>query len=442
MSKWRQRAKDIFFGPKEPGITDERKRSFNFFILEACTGTISYTMTTGVFMTGLALYLGASDYLAGILASVQMLMNSVQIPAAFVVERVKHKKRYLSITYFMFRVMLSSCILIPLILPKSLWVPAFVTLNVLGFLSNSLGQPGFNDWMFDLVPLSIRGVFAARREARCQLLSVIFSLTMGVVVDALGQGYGAFAVPYSIAICVGLINFWCIRQIETPPKEAEDFRPPRVSFRKRLMGNKPVLQFSAIWILWNFGYMMAFSYFSVFMISSLGLSYSFMTVQNTVQMLSLVIAIRFWGRYADRAGWPRCLRMACLVIIAAFVARAFVVPSVSFLLIPIAILTGIGMGGTNIGPLNMVSYLGRSEERSFLIGLQAGVSGLSGFLGSLVDGGLNEAFRGVQVGPFTGLHITFLAAGVVMAAAWIVFSFWARSKGVRALGAPGRVMEG
>ena len=188
--------------------------------------------------------------------------------------------------------------------------------------------------------------------------------------------------------------------------------------------------------------MMAFSYFSVFMISSLGLSYSFMTVQNTVQMLSLVIAIRFWGRYADRAGWPKCLRMACLVIIAAFVARAFVVPSVSFLLIPIAILTGIGMGGTNIGPLNMVSYLGRSEERSFLIGLQAGVSGLSGFLGSLVGGGLNEAFRGVQVGPFTGLHITFLASGAVMAAAWIVFSFWARSKGVRALGAPGRVMEG
>ncbi len=317
------RMHEAVLGPMEPGMDPRRVKSHSHFILEASVGQITYTLTTGVFMTGFALYLGASDNLTGIIASIPMLMNVLQVVAALLMERVKHKKRVINLLNLAYRSIMSLAIFIPLLLPERWWVPAFVAMNVLGFLFCSVLSPSFNDWMMGLTLPRVRGRFFARREAAFQAAGMAASLIMGVVVDAFHKTYAAFLIPYLVAFACGILDYIFISGIEEP---VETKRPDssKRSMKERLMGNRQLFEFAGIWVLWYFGYWMAFSYFSVFMVSTLGLSYSFMTVQNTVQVLALVLSIGLWGRYAGQKGWPRCLLFTCVMVILGFFTRGFV----------------------------------------------------------------------------------------------------------------------
>lgn len=444
---------EVVFGPLEPGMDREHKRWLDFFILESSAGTVGYTMTTGVFMTGYALYLGASDYLAGLLASVPMLMNGFQLLGAALCEKSKHKKGLLQGLLLGYRVPLGCTIFIPLLFPRSWWVPVFVGVYLLGFLCSALFQPGYNAWIVALTSPRTRGTFYAHREAAYQAVGMIFGMVVGVIVDALGQGYGAFFVPYCICLVFCLLNYLFIRPIRypeppAPPVElgdrseapakvqpAEGEREPterskpkaaKTGTLQRVKRNPKVLQFAAIWILWNGGYWMAFAYFSVFMVSTLGLSYSFMNIINVVQMGSLVVAVRYWGRFGDHQGWVKSLTFTCMIIIVGFAIRGVVAPSMPWLLIPISIVAGAGMGGINVGTLNMIAYLAHPEDQSFCYALHTGVAGLAGFLGSVVGGSLTDLFANVYIGPFSGIQLMFFVSGLVMLSALLVFRVWSR----------------
>lgn len=419
------RMHEAVLGPMEPGMDPRRVKSHSHFILEASVGQITYTLTTGVFMTGFALYLGASDNLTGIIASIPMLMNVLQVVAALLMERVKHKKRVINLLNLAYRSIMSLAIFIPLLLPKDWWVPAFVAMNVLGFLFCSVLSPSFNDWMMGLTLPRVRGQFFARREAAFQAAGMAASLIMGVVVDAFHKNYAAFLIPYLVAFACGILDYIFISGIEEP---VETKRPDssKRSMKERLMGNRQLFEFAGIWVLWYFGYWMAFSYFSVFMVSTLGLSYSFMTVQNTVQVLALVLSIGLWGRYAGRKGWPRCLLFTCVMVILGFFARGFVTRELYLLLLPIGVVTGVGFAGMNIAATNMVALLSDPEDRSLCFGIHAALGGLAGFSGSLTGGALNGGLAAVHLGPFSGIHLTFFIAGIVMAGSMGVFALWSR----------------
>ncbi|MBC8530417.1 MFS transporter [Gehongia tenuis] len=419
------RMHEAVLGPMEPGMDPRRVKSHSHFILEASVGQITYTLTTGVFMTGFALYLGASDNLTGIIASIPMLMNVLQVAAALLMERVKHKKRVINLLNLAYRSIMSLAIFIPLLLPERWWVPAFVAMNVLGFLFCSVLSPSFNDWMMGLTLPRVRGRFFARREASFQAAGMAASLIMGVVVDVFHKTYAAFLIPYLVAFACGILDYVFISGIEEP---AETKRPdsPKRSMKERLMRNVQLFEFAGIWVLWYFGYWMAFAYFSVFMVSTLGLSYSFMTVQNTVQVLSLVLTIGLWGRYASRRGWPKCLLFTCVMVILGFFTRGFVTRELYLLLLPIGVITGVGFAGMNIAATNMVALLCDPEDRSLCFGMHAALGGLAGFLGSLAGGALNEGLAAVSIGPFSGIHLTFFIAGIVMAGSMAVFALWSR----------------
>ncbi|MCB1196459.1 MFS transporter, partial [bacterium] len=72
--------------------SNELKRGFQQIIKDGICSQIMVTLTGGIFLTGLALELGASNFVVGILAAIPPVMQLVQIPSIYLVERLRTRK--------------------------------------------------------------------------------------------------------------------------------------------------------------------------------------------------------------------------------------------------------------------------------------------------------------------------------------------------------------
>src|ERR1044071_5443463 len=70
----------------------EVQRTFRLLLYDALASEAMSTMATGVFLTGFAVALGASNLAIGALAAVPSAVQFLQIPAVILVEQVRRRR--------------------------------------------------------------------------------------------------------------------------------------------------------------------------------------------------------------------------------------------------------------------------------------------------------------------------------------------------------------
>lgn len=71
---------------------ESSERTFKLVLYDALASEAMGTLTTGVFLVGFAVELGASNFAIGLLASVPFFVQLLQIPAVVAVERVRARR--------------------------------------------------------------------------------------------------------------------------------------------------------------------------------------------------------------------------------------------------------------------------------------------------------------------------------------------------------------
>ena len=100
--------------PKKEELTPKmREIGLDYVIKDGIASQTMATLTGGVFLVALALELGASNFIIGLLASIPALMQLFQLPASYIVEKIRNRKK-ISFTYSLIsRLFLIGLIIVP-----------------------------------------------------------------------------------------------------------------------------------------------------------------------------------------------------------------------------------------------------------------------------------------------------------------------------------------
>ncbi|HEY5585445.1 MAG TPA: MFS transporter [Ruminiclostridium sp.] len=381
---------------------DDYELSRRRFIVEGCLANSVYTLTSGAFLVGYASYLGANDQFNGIIMALPLLTCVLQMFSPLFLEKLASRKKLIIALCFFYRILLGLMVLIPIITDNKsarlllLGVMYFTAYSAVSFINPAAGS-----WIISLVPEKIRGRYFGLRDMFILSSSAVLSLVMGGVLDAFrsqSRVLLGFIVVFSIALVVVVLNFLVLRKIKEPA-----IVPLKQSLNLKIMLAMPLRneQFRKVVILnivWNLTAQIAIPFFSVYMVTGLKLSYTFIMVAGIIMSFSQALSAKIWGKLSDKFGWEVTTVSSIGMIGVCHIMWMFVNHSTYLLLIPIIqIIAGIAWAGINLSLFNIQFKYAPQEGRTIFIGFNAALGGLSGFLSALIGATLIGALSGIKI---------------------------------------------
>ncbi len=146
-----------------------------------------------VFITKLAVMLGASPVQFGILSAIGQFSQALQpLGAAITKKRTVRKPVVLSFT-FTGRALAPLLGVIPLLFVRGLALPMILGVYLVYSALLAVGSNMWMGWIADMVPRKMRGRFFAQRNQALMIAGVLASLIIGTAVDLFSDERGWFA---------------------------------------------------------------------------------------------------------------------------------------------------------------------------------------------------------------------------------------------------------
>jgi MFS family permease len=302
----------IAFEPPPSGAGDQRL--LRLILYDALASEAMGTLTTGVFLVGFAVALGAGNFAIGVLAAVPFCVQLLQIPAVLLVERLR-ARRAVSVASTAFgRSFLLAAALAPLFGPSFSVVALIVSLAIYQAMAAIAGC-AWNSWMRDLVPSSQYGRFFGRRTMATTALSITLALLGGMLVDTWKKYVPAhdvfgYSILFAIAAIVGFVGVYLLHITPDPPmaptgKIENPFTVLLVPLRETNFRRLIIFLSS-----WNFAANLAAPFFTVYMLKSLGYSMTTVLALTIGSQLANLVALGLWGPLSDRFSNKAVLEIA------------------------------------------------------------------------------------------------------------------------------------
>lgn len=415
--------KSIYFS-SEPLSDKDYKSSRTFSIFEGGSARTIFNFTSGAFLAGFASYLGAGDSFNGIIGAIPVLAGIIQLISPIVFEKMEKRKLTVSILCLIHRLLLGFMVFIPFLAKGQTTRLALVAaIYFISYLAVSFINPAASGWLIDLVPDNIRGRYFGVRESYILGASTVFTLVMGRVLDIYkdkGNEYGGFIVMFSFVMVLAAGNFVIWLLIKEPPvKRSKSELNLRKVISIPLKDNK-FRKIVLLFILWNIGVQIGGPFFSVYMVTGLKLNYTFIMAVGMLGTLANTLMVRFWGRLADRKSWVYVIKLSILMLAVTHTMWFFINPLTSYILVPIMhIAGGLAWAGIGISSFNIQFIYSPEEGRTVYIGFNAALSGLIGFVSTLMGSAvllLLSSFK-LDISGFTigSMQVIFAISGILLA---------------------------
>jgi hypothetical protein len=268
----------------------------------------------------------------------------------------------------------------------------------------------------------MRGEYFGRKDSFILACVTVVNLIMGRVLDIFrGQNmeYTGFLVVYGTVIFLALCNFSILSSIREPqavtgntPSFHNIFTMPLKdgAFKKVII----------LFIIWNVGLQVGSPFFSIYMVTKLKLTYTYIMLMSMLNSVTSVLVVRYWGRIADKKTWPHTTKVCIGMLALCHTTWFFVNSQTAPFLIPLMhILSGASWAGINISLFNIQFMYSPEEGRTIYIGFNSAIGGLTGFtstlIGSFIVGRLEDRtfnFLGLNM---TNMQIVFAISGIILA---------------------------
>lgn len=406
-------------------------------VIEGVSARIIFGFTTGAFLTGYLKHIGADDKLCGQIAAIPVLAGIIQFFSPLLLEKLSRRKPLVTCFNALHRIMLVLLVVIPLLpVPVNSRLVMVGALYFVSHLMVNMVAPATVTLVISLVPQGMRGRYFGNREIFLIFISSVLNIVMGRVLDIFelqNKPYQGYIVMYGVALLAMLLNLFSYLKMKEPPLPAAK---AQIRFKNLFLLPLKDRKFRKIIILffiWGLSLNFSSPFFSVYMVSQLKLSYTFITVCGLLNALSYVISVRLWGKASDKKSFTYTA-MITLTLLGLTHAGWFFAAAGSFLEHPLVILlhitSGIAWAGINISLLNIPYEYTPDEGKTVYLGFNAALSGLVGFLSSMIASwmvGRMQDYRGLLFGvEITQFQIIFAISGIltVMAGVFIRMFVW------------------
>ena len=362
------------------------KQSRMFYILYAAVEYLIALAVSGSFLAKLTTEIGMSDGMTGVISAVGTLGGLFQLISMFI-HKSRVKRMVLVLTAANQLLFISLYLIPQLALGQQVSGVLFTLSIVMANLLINAAAPKKSTWMMSLVDDRRRGVFSAYKEMFSLALGMAFSFGMGALFDwleGMGRLYTAFGIMACVMIVCMLLSVMCqVVMVEKPLPVVE--RKPILQIVQGILRNKRLRSVVLLYLLYFLINNSAIPFFATYQLNELGFSLTLISSFGILSSVARLIVSPYWGRLADRLSFAAMLEKCFLVLGGAFLFAALAVPSNGKIMFALYyIFHGIAMGGVNSGMFNLVFDCAVPEERADALAVCQSISGLSGFLITLV----------------------------------------------------------
>jgi MFS family permease len=405
------------------------QRGLRLSIVEGALSNIHVSVTTGAFLTGFALLLGASDFELGVIGALPFVGQLFQFVGAYLEERLSERRRLVVLTAGVSRTLWALFAALPFL--GGLGTARLqVFLLVLAISQALIGIAGnaWTSWMSDLVPPRQRGSYFGARNTITSVTAMISTWLAGRALDnyrtADNEALG-YALIFGLAVITAIAGVIVLSRQPEPPM------PRRTRVRPVELFSAPLRhpRFRALILTatgWSIATGIASPFFNAYGIQDLGLSFATLALFGVATSAVALITQPYIGRLQDRYGDRRVLIASVAGVV--LLPWGWILSTPTFLL-PLwmtSIFSGIFWPGITQGLLNLVMDRAPAEGRGAYVAAYGAVTGIGTFVASLLGGliasGLGAAV--VSIGPFTLNHyaILFALSSLGRAAMALVFA--------------------
>ncbi|AUT02990.1 MFS transporter [Nostoc sp. CENA543] len=424
--------------------------------VDAIFAAIFSLATGGILLSNFLVELDASPVVFGMITSIPMLVNLIQPLGAYLSERSTSRFQYALKTFGIAR-LLWLILLLGVIgfswgWVNSLQLEVLTLLIVLGsHLLGGLGSASWLSWLAIIVPRRLRGRYFGIRNSAVSLTNLICVPLAGLLIShwygGTLQGYG---VVLLVSIIFGILSLGCQyfkidinpqlqNTISESPQEGggksagcggeeitsvilfkEANKSLAVDSGVNFWQNANFLKFLVYFGLWMLAVNLSAPFFNLYMLDTLQLDVSWVTLYGSLQAGANLLMMMFWGKLADKVGnRPILIFIGLLVAVTPLLWLGISGNHLDvWLWLPLLhILTGGTWAAIDLCNNNMQLGIAPLKNQSLYFAIASAVAGFSGALGTTI---------GSLIAQFTqhgGLLAVFALSGVLRLVALIPLVF-------------------
>lgn len=394
-----------------------------FVDMHAIALTVMVQLTGGVFLTGFALALGASELLIGVIAALPFLMKLTQLYLSWRIEKLGHWRHTAFRGALFSRGSLLLAAILPLALASFYGPPAgalaLAAIVALFALGGTVFELGYLTWMAELIPENRRGEFWGRRGRMSGMTALVMGILAATLLQRMQSGaddLAPFGWMFGSGALIGLAGLLFLRRVpdsrrhetrlDQPPIAETLLRPARDPNYRRL------LLFIA-W--WGFAGGLIAPFFTVYMLKDLEFSILKVMVLTTITGATMSLVQLWWGRLGDRFGAKAVLRIGTYIVAAIPMLWLFVTPERLWLIVIIQLLSGLGWGAYHLSLNNLILKIAPSGKRPSYLATFGAVNGVAESVGPILGGAAIVAIQGFGVESARAFQVMVAVSFVLFA---------------------------
>ena len=362
------------------------------YIIEAALEYFISILVAGSYLATLTSELGISDGLTGVISSFISLGCLFQLLSVFLKRpRVKGIVIGLSVLNQLLFLLLY---LIPLAGGgKQIKIAVFMIAIFLAYLIYNSVHPLKINWLMSLCEDKKRGVFTSQKEIVSLLSGMIFSFATGTMIDhykAAGKIETAFILcGVTVFVLMILHTLTMLFSVELPVESDGTEKKNPIREMLGTLQDKTVVKVTILFVIWHLATSSATPFYGTYLIKELGFSLQFVSILTIIYSLVRASVSTFWGKFADKNSFASMVRLCLLIAGLGFLVNVFTVPANGAVFYTIYYaLSAVAMGGINSALTNLVFDYVAPATRSNALALSQAVSGVAGFVTTLVVSGL------------------------------------------------------
>lgn len=270
-----------------------------------------------------------------------------------------------------------------------------VTLLALFLFGLFIGMQGvtFQTLLGKIIPVEVRGGLTGFRNSTAGLVSAGVAFTGGtyfIEANTWGNGYAVtFLVAFTLTM-LGMATLIFVREpTDVPVRASSGFRDRMREMPALLRGDRAYTAFVLARSTAAVG-VMAVPFYVLYAGDRIGLTGETVGVLSVAFLLAATVSDLLWGLMADRTG-NRLVFLVSVGLWATSTLALMVVPPTTFWMMIVFAAVGTGMGGYQIGSINLILEFGDQEDRPMRIAIANTANSLMFATAPLVGGLLTLA---------------------------------------------------
>lgn len=389
-------------------------------------------LVTGNFLTGLLLYMNASDGDIGLVTMGITFANMFQIFAPLALSRFKNKKRtYITmrIVFLSMKVVLVALIpLLPFAQQANIMLLTIVLL--VGNLIGALHFPAISTWHMRFIDPSIRASFFSRRTMYVGVINALVALGASRLLDlftANGYAYGGLLMVRALAVVAAVVEVTSLIKLKD---ETAEVGAGSINLKKLFV--LPLKEISYLktavlcGLLWSFIANVPGAFYTVYLLSDVQVSYTFINVVNLVNIPIVLLFTPIWTKYIQKNSWIKTLCLGMCAYALHYLFLPFVTGS-SLWLYPVSqiwaylMISGVNLSFTGIPYVNIPK-----ENQTVYISFYSTVANMGAFLGATAGRQLISATASLSLNIFgfnmiNKQYYMFIVSAVMLVFAGILY---------------------